>query len=173
MKEPRRAAQARQDERSSSRDTIAAARKIWAASQPIVGTPAETYLRKRKITADLDPASLRYHPALSYRERPGASSRKLPALVAAVTNHDGEITGVHRTWLDPSRNDKVCVSSPRRSLGAILGNGVRFGTIEDIVLIDEGIETVLSLKNVLPDLTMVAALSASHLAAWDVARQSG
>ena len=116
-----------QGERSSDRDTITLARKIWAASRPIIGTQAEAYLRARKITADLDPAALRYHPALFYRERPGAPSRTLPALVAAVTNHDGEIMGVHRTWLDPARKDKARVSSPRRSLGAILGNGVASG----------------------------------------------
>ncbi len=156
----------RSDERFSDRDTIAAARKIWAASRPIVGTLAEAYLRARKITADLDPVSLRFHPALFYCERPGAPSRKLPALVAVVTNLRGEITGVHRTWLDPTRNDKARVSSPRRSLGAILGNGVRFGEIDDVVLVGEGIETVLSIKSALPDLPMVAALSASHLAAW-------
>ena len=46
---------------------------------------------------------------------------------------------------------KRAFSSPRRSLGAILGNGVRFGKIDDVVIIGEGIETVLSLKSALPD----------------------
>ncbi len=157
----------RQGGRSSERDTITLARKIWVASRPVAGTPAEAYLRARKITADLDPACLRYHPALFYRDHPGAPSRKLPALVAAVTNHSGEITGVHRTFLDPTRKDKARVSSPRRSLGAILEHGVRFGRIDEVVLIGEGIETVLSLKSALPELPMVAALSAGHLAAWE------
>ena len=40
--------------------------------------------------------------------------------------------------------------------------------IDDIVLVGEGIETVLSLKSALPDLPMVAALSAGHLAAWEI-----
>lgn len=160
----------RSDERFSDRDTIAAARKIWAASRPILGTPAEVYLRARKITADLDIVSLRYHPALFYRERPGVPSCTLPALVAAVTNFHGEVMGVHRTWLDPSRTDKARVPSPRRSLGTILGNGVRFGEIDDVVFVGEGIETVLSLKSALPDLPMVAALSAGHLAAWKFPR---
>ncbi len=157
------------DGRSSERGTIALARKIWAASRPIAGTPAEAYLRARKISADLDAACLRYHPALFYRERADLRSRRLPALVAAVTNHSGEITGVHRTFLNPTRKDKARVSSPRRSLGAILGNGVRFGKIKDVVLVGEGIETVLSLKCALPSLPMVAALSAGHLAAWEFA----
>ncbi len=159
--------QGRSDERFSNCDTIAAARKIWAASRPVLGTPAKAYLRARKITADLDIASLRYHPALFYRERPGVTARKLPALVAAVTNLRGEIMGVHRTWLDPSRNDKARVAAPRRSLGAILGNGVWFGEISDVALVGEGIETVLSLNSALPHLPTVAALSASHLAAWE------
>lgn len=168
LNKPREAPPARRnDERFSNRDTIAAARKIWAASGPILGTPAEAYLRARKITADLESASLRYYPSLFYRERPGAPCRTHPALVAAVTDHRGEITGVHRTWLDPSRKDKARVPSPRRSLGAILGNGVHFGEIRDVVLIGEGIETVLSIKSALRDLPMVAALSASHLAAWE------
>ena len=150
---------------SGESDTVALARKIWAASRPIVGTLAEAYLRARKITVDLDNSSLRYHPALLYRD-PNSPPRKLPALVAAVTDNRGEIRGIHRTFLDPERNDKARLSSPRRSLGAILGNGVRFGVIDDFAIIGEGIETVLSLKSALPHLPMVAALSAAHLAAW-------
>ena len=45
--------------------------------------------------------------------------------------NSGKIMGIHRTFLDPTRNDKANVASPRRSLGAILGNGVRFGKIDD------------------------------------------
>ena len=75
---------------------------------------------------------------------------------------------MHRTFLDPARKDKACVPSPRRSLGAILGNGVRFGKIDEVVLVGEGIETVLSIKSALPELSMVAALSAAHLAAWEL-----
>ena len=152
--------------RSEACDTIAFARKIWAASQPIIGTKAEAYLRARKITADLSDAPLRYHPALIYRESRNSPSRKLPALVAAVTDNNGEITGIHRTFLDPARNVKANVDSPRRSLGAILGNGVRFGPIDEFAIIGEGIETVLSLKSAFPHIPMVAALSAAHLAAW-------
>jgi phage/plasmid primase-like uncharacterized protein len=145
---------------------VALARRIWTASWPIAGTRAEAYLRARKITADLLDAPLRYHPALIYHESFNWPPCKFPALVAAVTNHDGEITGIHRTFLDPDRNDKANLISPRRSLGAILGNGVRFGVIDEFAIIGEGIETVLSLKSVAPHLPMISALSAAHLAAW-------
>ncbi|MGD9657517.1 MAG: toprim domain-containing protein [Methylocystis sp.] len=168
LRAPRATLTERCNENSRECDTIALARKIWAASAPIAGTKAEAYLRARKITADLIDAPLRYHPALVYREDRNSSSRKLPALLAAVTNHDGEITGIHRTFLNPACNAKADVFSPRRSLGAILRNGVCFGVVDDFAIIGEGIETVLSLKSVLPDAPMVAALSAAHLAAWKI-----
>ena len=51
-------------------------------------------------------------------------------------------------------------------MGDLLGNAVRFGTLDDDVLVaGEGIETILSLRCVLPTLSMAAALSANHLAA--------
>ena len=50
-------------------------------------------------------------------------------------------------------------------MGDLLGNAVRFGIGSDVIAAGEGIETVLSLRQVLPDMPMLAALSAAHLAA--------
>ena len=50
-------------------------------------------------------------------------------------------------------------------MGLLLGHGVRFGRVADVMAAGEGIETMLSLGSVLPSLPMVAALSANHLAA--------
>jgi hypothetical protein len=51
-------------------------------------------------------------------------------------------------------------------MGDLLNNAVRFGAADDDVLVaGEGIETMLSLRCVLPTLPMAAALSANHLAA--------
>ncbi|MGL4526171.1 MAG: DUF7146 domain-containing protein, partial [Aestuariivirga sp.] len=47
--------------------TTAAARRLWAASRPITGTLAETYLRRRGITELADMAALRYQPRCFYR----------------------------------------------------------------------------------------------------------
>lgn len=168
LRAPRETTTESRDPDTGECDMIALARKIWAASWPIIGTKAEAYLRARKITADLSDAPLRYHPALIYRDSRNAPSRALPALVAAVTDNNGEIRGIHRTFLDPSRDAKANVASPRRALGILLGNGVRFGVIDESAIVSEGIETVLSLKSVAPHLPMVAALSAAHLAAWKI-----
>ena len=141
-----------------------AARKLFRAGRPIVGTPAEAYLRARGIAGPLTFSALRFHPSVYYREHEYAPRQAFPALLAAVTDLDGTITGVHRTWLDAARRDKARVADPRRSMGSLLGNGVRFGSAVDLALAGEGIETVLSLKCVLPDLPMIAGLSANHLA---------
>ena len=86
-------------------------------------------------------------------------------MIAAVTDLGGDITGAHRTWLDPSGEDKAPIESPRRAMGDLLGNAVRFDMAEDVMAAGEGIETVLSLRCVLPAMPMVAALSAAHLSA--------
>ena len=86
-------------------------------------------------------------------------------MIAAVTNLDGEITGAHRTWLDPLGQDKASIDTPRRAMGHLLGHGVRFGVARDCLAAGEGIETMLSLRCVLPGLPMIAALSAAHLGA--------
>jgi hypothetical protein len=146
-----------------------AARRLFRAGRPVAGTQAEAYLRARGITARLDWPSLRFHPALWYRADRDAARESWPGLLAAVTDADGRITGVHRTWLDRQHPAKAPLADPRRSLGQLLGNGVRFGRATDVLAAGEGIETMLALKSVLPDLPMIAALSANHLAALDFA----
>ena len=150
-----------------------AARRLFRAGRPIPGTQAEAYLRARGITGRLDWVALRFHPRVWYRETETASFEAWPALFAAVTDPGGRITGIQRTWLDRSRPDKAPVADPRRALGRLLGNGVRFGAATDVLIAGEGIETMLALKSVLPLLPMVAALSANHLAALDLSPTPG
>jgi len=151
-----------------------AARRLFGAGRPIPGTQAEAYLRARGITGRLDWVALRFHPRVWYRETDKAPLEAWPALLAAVTDPGGRITGIQRTWLDRQRPDKAPLADPRRALGHLLGNGVRFGAVEaalaeaGVLVAGEGIETVLALKSVLPLLPMIAALSASHLAALDL-----
>jgi len=133
-------------------------------SRPIFGTLAQTYLRNRGITARLEVVSeLRFHPACFYRAHDGAPREAWPALIAAVTDAAGAITGVHRTWLDRDGAGKAPIAAPRRALGHLLGNAVQFGAASDVLVAGEGIETMLSLRCILPDMPMAAALSANHL----------
>ena len=78
------------------------ARRLFAMSKPIAGTVVETYLRRRGITDLHGVDSLRFHPRCYYRPEADAPTEIWPAMIAAVTDLQGRITGAHRTWLDPS-----------------------------------------------------------------------
>ena len=126
-------------------------------------------LQRRGIAHVHHGGSLRFHPRCYYRPDEHLPTETWPAMIACVTDLDGTITGVHRTWLDPDGFDhvrlgKAPIDTPRRAMGDLLGNAVRFGVADDDVLVaGEGIETMLSLRCVLPTLPMAAALSANHL----------
>lgn len=63
------------------------------------------------MLAPSDP--LRFHPHCFYRrsEDDAPDTRPAwPAMIAAVTDLEGAITGVHRTWLDPETADKALVA---------------------------------------------------------------
>tara|TARA_R110000787_G_scaffold110709_2_gene219381 strand:- start:227 stop:1309 length:1083 start_codon:yes stop_codon:yes gene_type:complete len=146
-----------------------AAKRLFAMSQPIAGTLAEGYLHNRGLTASHNTACLRFHPRCYYRPDRHSETETGPALIASVTNLDGGITGAHRTWLDPigfseTNLGKAPIDTPRRAMGNLLGHAVRFGTARDVMAAGEGIETMLSLRMILSNLPMAAALSASHLA---------
>lgn len=152
------------------RSTAARAGLLFASTVPIAGTLAERYLQSRGIASAARHGALRFHPSCYYRDLSTGGTTRLPALIAAVTDVDGRLTGIHRTWLDPDGNGKARIDEPRRALGHLIGNGVRFnmppGSQSPVLAVGEGIETVLSLSEILPGLPMVAALSAHHLAAF-------
>jgi hypothetical protein len=142
-----------------------AARRLVAMSQPIGRTLVKTYLRRRGIERIHDAGALRYQPRCYYRPADGSPAQKRPAMIAAVTDLEGKITGAHRTWLAPDGSGKAAVDTPRRAMGNLLGHAVRFGAAADVLAVGEGIETMLSLRLALPAMAMAAALSAGHLAA--------
>ncbi|MER9235271.1 toprim domain-containing protein [Mesorhizobium sp. M0622] len=142
-----------------------AARRLFAMSRPIAGTVVETYLRNRRITALHGTESLRFHPRCYYRPDEHSPTETWPAMIASVTDLDGRLTGAHRTWIDPSGRGKAPVDTPRRAMGDLLGHAVRFGLPGEVMAAGEGIETLLSLRCILPDMAVAAALSAAHLAA--------
>ena len=146
-------------------DATEAARRLWRRCRAIDGSHAERYLHARGLSRCRF-AALRFHPELRYRE--GATVRRFPALVAAVTGDGGRIFGVHRTWLDPRSPAKADVAAPRKALGRIHGLAVRFGAPSDLapLVVGEGIETVLSLVTAVPEIRAAAALSAGSLGAF-------
>ena len=138
-----------------------AARRLFGMSLPVQRTLVETYLRNRGITALHGVGSLRFHPRCYYRPDDDSPTETWPAMIARVTDLDDRITGAQRTWLDPDgfnsvRLGKAPIDTPRRAMGDLLGNAVRFGVASDVLAAGEGIETMLSLRCALPSLPMAA-----------------
>ena len=115
-------------------------------------------------------SALRFHPSCYYRDLVSGRTSSYPALIAAVTDQAGTITGVHRTWLDPDGEGKARIDDPRRALGGLLGNAVRFRFpahgLVPVMIAGEGLESMLSLLHVMSGMPMVSALTANHLAAF-------
>jgi hypothetical protein len=142
-----------------------AARRLWRMTQPLIGSVAETYLRRRGITDLRGTANLRFHPNCYWRPEGDGLTQAWPAMVAAVTDLNGRISGAHRTWLARDGSGKASVDPPRKAMGDLLGHAVRFGDTQDVLAAGEGIETILSLRQAVPMMPMVSALSAGHLTA--------
>lgn len=145
-----------------------AARRLFAMGRPVGGTLAERYLQRRGLAAFGDAPALRFHPHCYYwREGQPKDTppETWPALLAKVTDENGNLTGVHRTWLDPAAARKAPLDSPRKAMGNLLGHGVRIGAVTDILAAGEGLESTLSVRMALHNLPVIAALSANHLAA--------
>lgn len=153
---------------AAKRGSPEAARRLFAMSQPIAGSLAERYLAGRGVLLSAHERALRFHPGCYYRDLVTGETQTLPALIAAVTDLNGQITGLQRTWLDPSGQGKAQLADPRRSLGDLLGNGIWLGhqpgAPVPVMAAGEGFETMASLRTVMPALPVAAATSANHVA---------
>ena len=151
--------------RKTPSGTPEAALRLFAASVPVAGSLAEVYLRARGIAQSVPSEALRFHPKCWHRDEGQTKPVPRPALIAAVTDGAGTLQGVHRTWLAPDGQGKASVATPRRAMGHLLGNAVRFDPNDDILVVGEGIETMLSIREAASTLPVWAALSSGHLGA--------
>lgn len=147
-----------------------AARRLFAMAKPVACTLAEQYLRSRGLAFPAFPSALRFHPACYYRPDSSSILQQWPALLAAVTDERGEITGLLRTYLSRDAPGKAPLAFPRLAMADLNGFAVRFGVADDALIVGEGLETVLSLKLALPGLPAAAALTANHLRAFALPR---
>jgi len=135
------------------RDLVA---RIWHQTGPASGSLTACYLASRGIVSPL-PSDLHFHPHL--RHPTGAYA---PAMVAAVRNFDGDVAGLHRTWLRDDGACKTHLSPAKAMLGICRGGAVRLAEIDDELGVAEGIESGLSVQQA-ADLPVWAALSTSGL----------
>jgi len=144
---------------------IGSARRLFADGRPVLGTAATTYLHRRGI-ARFGPA-LRFHPRVYLRGDDMASDQPChsPALLAKITDNQGNITGCARTYLDPTTGRIADLRGPKRILGQLHGNAVRFWSGSDPaeLIVGEGLENMLSVGTALPEFNLASCLTATHL----------
>ena len=116
------------------------ARSVWDFGKPIQGTHAEAYLRGRGITGEL-PDSLRFL-ADTYHT---PSGQYITAMVADVQ----PTGGVHRTYF--TKKGERLNKSAKMMLGPCSGGAVRLSQGKGPLVACEGIETGLSLVQMLAD----------------------
>lgn len=150
---------------ASNTSRMVSARRLFAAGGPVLGTTAAAYLHQRSI-ARFGPA-LQYHPRVYFRSTDTGRDqpRYCPALLAKITDNQGNITGCARTYLDPTTGRIADLSSPKRILGQLHGNAIRFWSASNLdeLIVGEGLENTLSVGTALPEFNLASCLTATHL----------
>ncbi len=145
--------------KSAGTSNTGLASRLWAETVPILGSYAETYLRQRSIYCAL-PDTLRFHPAMRH-----PTGRRLSVMVAQVETVDKKLCAIHRTYLDSQAPRKTDLKPAKAMLGSCRGGAVRLQAGKTGLVVCEGIETGLSLCEILGGYAIWAALSTSGMAA--------
>lgn len=148
------------------------AQQIWHEAKPIIGTLAEQYLLSREIELEPDmpgldrwPPSLRFHPALPFRDA------RHPALIGGVQNVERKLVAIWRIFLGPDGKALTDEEGKKVKLGfgPATGGAVRLGPATPILRITEGMETALGVQRLTKNSASVwAALSTSGMIGLDI-----
>ncbi|MEQ9145220.1 MAG: toprim domain-containing protein [Parvibaculaceae bacterium] len=149
--------------RTPKRDAAREIERILASAQPLADTPAADYLAGRGLAVPAG-ADLLFHPDLTHYE----TKTGYAALVGQVRDRNGDVIGLHRTWLATDAEGstrKARVDKAKKMLGRVAGGAVRLAPIGDgdRLALSEGIETGLAAMTACPDLPVWATLSTSGL----------
>ncbi len=123
--------------------------RLWDEATPLDQLdemdPVILYLRSRGLSQQS--LELRSHPALDYwelQDNGEAQCQKWPAMIARVTDDDGNLVSLHRTYLSQDGH-KAPVEAPKKLFAGHLEKGlVRLMPPGECLGIAEGIETALA-----------------------------
>ncbi len=154
--------------RPSKIDRIACAIGIWDGGRSVAGTLAGAHLRLRQIDRPPPgPEVARFNattPLSAYRR--GDASANRPALVFAIRDALGVITGVEVTYLGPGGLRADDLRLPRKHVGCVpAGSAVRLDPAAPEMLVAEGAFTALSASERF-GLPAWALLSTRNLRSW-------
>jgi hypothetical protein len=117
--------------------------RFWREALPLhpAAWPALAvrYFRSRGLVPFEPCAALRLHPRL-----PHGRGLALPALLALATDREGRPAAVQATWLRADGRGKADIDPARKTFGRVAGAAVRLGEGDDVLLVGEGVESVLS-----------------------------
>jgi len=147
----------------AKRDAAQEIAHIMSGAMPVTGTPVERYLAGRGLVVS-ECADLSFHPDLTHWDQKAG----FPAMIGIVRDRAGEVTGLHRTYLEEGSDGavaKAAIAKPRMMLGRVAGGAVRLAPFkgETALGICEGIETGLAVMKACPGLAVWATLSTSGL----------
>lgn len=150
----------------ASNRQASAGRKLFSYGRPIENTLAEAYLRGRGIARF--GSALAFHPSVYLRAEDG-TRLEIPALLASITDNAGTVTGCSRVFLNAKTSGLGDIEAPKRVLGRLHGNAIRFGETSACtdLLAGEGLENTLSVGTALPRAALASCLTANHLAAFN------
>jgi len=127
----------------SERGTRALGLRFWhEAIQLYPGAwPAElvTYFATRGLMPFEPCPALRFHPRL-----PHSRGVALPAMLALATDADNRPAAVQATYLRADGNGKANIDPVRKTFGSARGAAVRLMEGDDVLMLGEGVESVLS-----------------------------
>lgn len=129
-------------------EKAARAARLWAQGIDPRGTLVEAYLASRGLTLPDDVAgeAIRFHPECPWRDDDTGEVVKVPAMLAPFRAIKGdEITGIHRTRLEPRTGAKI----GRKMAGLARGAAVKLDADDAVtggLTIGEGIETTLAAR---------------------------
>lgn len=138
-------------------DSLPYIQKLWKQGLPAAGSPVEIYLATRGLMGLIPPA-LRFLP--DHPHKP--TNTHWPVMLAAVTDANGRLQAIHRTYLARNGKGKAPVEPAKMTLGPMGGYACHLAPAEEKLAVTEGIETALSVSGA-TELSTWAALSAGGI----------
>ncbi len=137
--------------------------EIWAQCLEITDDAdhlVRLYLEARGLDSKCLPHCIRLHPNLAYTQD-GKPVSFHPTMVGKISGEDGNLAGLHRTFLS-SNGRKAPVADSKRSLGRVRGGAIRLDPAGEVLALAEGLETALAVRQA-TRLPTWCAVSASNL----------
>ena len=158
----------------SAEASLKAVTGLWGRAKPLASDYAahgRAYLMRRGIPESIIASvkDLRYMAAAWVHIDDVRHTK--PALIAAMRNSDGELTGLQRTFLDQNAPAKARMEYPRRGMGILNGSACWLKPQGSCLIIGEGIETSLSVLAAYPRAACAAAISSPHLQLVNIPKQ--